>query len=176
MGQASTTAEQIDSQVYVDKPEVFLSKLGVNANEWTAVPSMFPQFNVIVNADKVQEFKSKLEKIVVGGVETTFRLQDNGFFAIDFGQKNVSNAVAIVDGKEVPFKELGLHNLIIEDKADSTAYHIPEGICLVYDPQQAATTQEVKTVSSTAIVPNILKNFNIPLPSYMSYVNMDGIS
>jgi hypothetical protein len=82
----------------------------------------------------------------------------------------------MVDGKEVPFKEIGLYNLIIEDKADSTAYHIPEGICLVYDPQKAASTQEVKTVQSTAIVPNILKNFNIPVPSYMNYVPMEGIS
>ena len=176
MGQASTTAEQIDSQVYVEKPEVFLSKLGIQPDEYTSVPSMFPQFNVRINANKVNDFKNKLEKIVVGNEPTTFRVKEDGFFAIDFGQKNVKNAVAMVDGKEVPFKEIGLYNLIIEDKADSTAYHIPEGICLVYDPQKAASTQEVKTVQSTAIVPNILKNFNIPVPSYMNYVPMEGIS
>ncbi len=176
MGQASTTAEQIDSQVYVEKPEVFLNALGIQSDEYTSVPSMFPQFNVRINPERVNDFKNKLEKIVIGNEPTTFRLQENGFFAIDFGQKNVSKAFAVVDGVQIPFKELGLYNLIIEDKADSTAYHIPEGTCLIYDPQLKPQTQEIKSVLSTAIVPNILQNFNIPIPPYMKYEKMDGMS
>lgn len=176
MGQASTTAEQIDSQVYVEKPESFLTAMGLSQNDWTAVPSMFPQFNVTVTKNKIADFKNNLDKLHILGKQIEYREQENGFFAVDLGQKNVGNGKALFNGREVSLKDIGLYNLIIEDKADSTAYHIPEGICLVYDPQNPATAKDIKRVSSVALAPNILKNFDVKVPDYMTYEKMEGIS
>lgn len=175
MGQASTEAEQLDSQVYVDKPESFLSTMGLTTADWTSLPSMFPQFNIKVNADKAETLKNSLSKIKIGGELIEFRPGDNGFFAIDFGQKNQKEEKVIFDGVEMKFSELGLHNLVIEDKAGATAYHIPEGTLLIYDPQNPAKGNgAVKKVSSTAITPNILANFNIPIPAYMKLEKLEG--
>ncbi|HNR18589.1 MAG TPA: hypothetical protein PKN75_00910 [Bacteroidia bacterium] len=176
MGQASTTAEQIDSQVYIEKSDVFMNKMGLQAGDYQNVPCMFPQYNVNINPDKVEGFRNELRKLVIDKLPVEFRETDNGFFSIDFGQKNCSDAMAEFAGKPVAFKELGIHNLIIEDKADSTAYHIPEGTCLVYDSTRDANTNAIEKISSTALVPNILKNFGIEIPAYMNYVPMQGLS
>ncbi len=176
MGQASTEAEQLDSQVYVEKPEMFLSTMGLNSTDWTSLPSMFPQFNIKVNADKAAVLEYSLNKIKIGGEAIEFRPGENGFFAIDFGQKNQKNEQVIFDGKEMKLSDLGLHNLVIEDKAGATAYHIPEGTLLIYDPQHPANGNGTVTkVSSTAVTPNILANFNIPLPAYMKLEKMEGL-
>lgn len=176
MGQASTDAEQLNSQVYTDKPEVFLSAMGLTPADWTAVPSMFPQFNIRVNPDKVESFINTLNKVEIGGEPLEIRPSENGFVAIDFGQKNQSDEKVIFNGKQMKFAELGLHNLVIEDKAGATAYHIPEGTMLVYDPKHPAKNGGVKKVSSTAVAPNILQYFNVAIPSYMKYEKMDGLA
>ena len=177
MGQASTEAEQLDSQVYVEKPEMFLSAMGLSAQDWTSLPSMFPQFNIKVNADKAETLQNSLRKMKIGGESIEFRPGENGFFAIDFGQKNQKDGMLFFDGNEIKFTHIGLHNLVIEDKAGATAYHIPEGTLLIYDPQHPAKANGAVTkVSSTAIAPNILANFNISIPDYMKFEKMEGLS
>ena len=176
MGQASTDAEQLDSQVYTDNPELFLSTMGLTKEDWTSVPSMFPQFNVRVNPDKVEAFKNALSKLKIGDDFIEFRPADNGFFAIDFGQKNQKEEKVIYNGREMKFSEMGLHNLVIEDKAGATAYHIPEGTLLVYDPKSTPKNGAIQKISSTAIAPNILANFNVSIPSYMKMEKMEGLS
>lgn len=176
MGQASTSAEQIDSQVYVNKADDFLAAMGLAASDYTSVPSMFPQFNVRINPDKVDIFKDAISKIEIADEPLEFRQSENGFFALDFGQKNQSSGKLKLGGKEINFMEIGLHNVIIEDKADSTAYHIPEGTLLIYDPQHPAKNNTVKQVSSTALAPNILANFNVEIPSYMKMEKIEGLS
>ncbi|MEO5571090.1 MAG: hypothetical protein ABIT08_01085, partial [Bacteroidia bacterium] len=176
MGQASTTAEQIDSQVYVEFPKVFMNKMGLNETDYTEVPSMFPQFNVRINPEKIEHFRNASGKLIVGNEAVEVRESENGFFAFDFGQKNQGAGKITYDGKETTFKEFGLYNLIIEDKADSTAYHIPEGTLLVYDPQHTSAKQDVEKIPSTALVPNILKNFNVSVPAYMKFEKIEGLS
>ena len=176
MGQASTTAEQIDSQVYVEFPKTFMNKMGLTESDYTEVPSMFPQFNVRINAEKTDNFRNAVSKINIANHPLEFRESENGFFSLDFGQKNQGAGKMIYDGSETSFKEFGLYNMIIEDKSDSTAYHIPEGTLLIYDPQHAASNQKIEKIPSTALAANILKNFNVNIPSYMKFEKIDGLS
>ena len=87
----------------------------------------------------------------------------------------VSWGMSFTFSETLPESEIGLHNLIIEDKADATAYHIPEGTLLIYDPKNFAKNGTVSKVSSTAVVPNILTFFNVEIPGYMKYEKMDGL-
>jgi hypothetical protein len=75
--------------------------------------------------------------------------------------------VAMFGGREVPFKDLGLAPVEIEDKAGSNAYHIPNGTLLIYDPQDLGPKPGFTQISTEEIAPTILENYSMPIPSYM---------
>ena len=97
---------------------------------------MLPQFNLVVAAEYVEAFCDALRTVRVGGQPLHFKRSDNGFFSLDFGQANLHDrpdAVTIA-GEARPIASLGLETVEIEDRSDTTAYHVPEGILAVYDP------------------------------------------
>jgi hypothetical protein len=53
----------------------------------------------------------------------------------------------------------------------ATGYHIREGIFLIYGGEPSALDQSRKQIATTKICPLILKNFNLPVPSYMPQPN-----
>jgi sulfopyruvate decarboxylase TPP-binding subunit len=106
----------------------------------------------------------------------SYRLADDGFFSIDFGQKNIEEGAIELNGKKMLFKEIGLGNLIIEDQSGTTAYHIPEGILLIFDPKDLSLKTEIVKIPSTQVTPGILSNYNVEIPSYMAYSKTPGLS
>jgi hypothetical protein len=61
---------------------------------------------------------------------------------------------------------MGLAITVIEDESGSYAYHIPEGILLIFDPSQLKA-EDRGIIPTTAIAPAMLANFNIQPPAYM---------
>jgi hypothetical protein len=176
MGQAATTADLLKSQLYVDNKEVLFSKLSLEEKDYTTVPCMFPQYNIKVVADKIEAFKKAIDGLTVLGHKVSYRLADDGFFSIDFGQKNIEEGAIELNGKKMLFKEIGLGNLIIEDQSGTTAYHIPEGILLIFDPKDLSLKTEIVKIPSTQVTPGILSNYNVEIPSYMAYSKTPGLS
>jgi hypothetical protein len=177
MGQGATEAEQVNTESYCKDFDKFVSFFGLQAHEWERKSAMHPQYNLLVKGEsKIQQFNDALSNLQIGGKPLQFRQKENGFFSIDLGHRNLPNEIAIYKGKEVNFSEMGLCNEGIDDETGSTAYHIPEGSLLIYDPQDVKekTTRE-KGVSTTAIVPSILENFKLPVPSYMTDKRINGI-
>ena len=175
MGQASTSADLIDSQVYVKDADKFFLRMGIPANETTKVASMFPQYNIRINAAKIETLRNSLKDLTINGEHVEFREQEAGFFAIDFGQKNLKEEVALLGDEKISFAELGLENIQIEDKSGSTAYHIPEGILVIYDPTDITTKEGITKIPSTAVAPALLKNFGVDVPAYMSSQPIKGL-
>jgi hypothetical protein len=169
MGQASTIAEPLASQTYVKDAHVFLARLGLAPDDYEHVPAMFPQYNVRVKSDKAASFRNALSTLTIDNNRLSYREADNGFFALDFGHENVSDETAILNGRRVPFAELGLFNMAIEDHSNTNAYHVPEGTLMVYDPQDQAPKDRLEQIASTAVAPNILDRFHVSVPSYMTY-------
>nr|MBK9652819.1 hypothetical protein [Bacteroidota bacterium] len=101
---------------------------------------------------------------------------ENGFFAVDLGQKNLKEKVIQFDGTNYSFEETGFENMEIDDHSGSTAYHIPEGTLVIYDPQDKSIKKEISQIPSTALVPSIVKNFDIPMPAYLKYQPIAGIN
>ena len=91
------------------------------------------------------------------------------------GQKNLKEEVAFLGDEKISFAELGLENLQIEDKSGSTAYHIPEGIMVIYDPTDTTAKEGITKIPSTAVAPALLKNFGVEVPSYMSVQPIKGL-
>lgn len=191
MGQAATLAEPLETQLYATDLVKFLEKLGLAKDDWKRMPSMMPQFNIVVNPDKVTTLKESLDALVIDGEPIVYRVADHGFFSIDLGQRNIhlKPQHVVFRGEVVPFAEMSLGGVEIEDKSGANAYHIPEGCLMIYDPERmpAASTKLSSgnghtngngvngsangnghtSISTLDIAPAILQNFSVEVPEYM---------
>ena len=75
--------------------------------------------------------------------------------------------VADFGGRSVPFGDLGIKPVVIEDMTHSSAYHIPNGTLLIYDPLDRGPKSGYTQISTTEVAPTILQNYSLPIPSYM---------
>jgi hypothetical protein len=146
-----------------------MSAMGVEPSEWSSRPAMQPQTNVMVMPAKITSFRETLKILRVDGEPVYFREAENGFFSIDLGQEGFLTKPPVADfgGRSVPFKDLGMTPVEIEDKTHSSAYHIPKGTLLIYDPAHPGTKPGYTQISTVEIAPTILKSYSVPIPSYM---------
>ena len=170
MGQGATKAQPLETQVYLNDVPSFMQALGLPRDHgWEIRPAMLPQRNVNVEPEYVDKFEAGLKQVSIGDNPLTYR-RDGGFFSIDFGQANLhDNPDAVtLGGQQKQPAQLGLEIVEIEDRSDTTAYHIPEGILSIYDPSDRAVKRaERPEVSVLAITPAVLENFGVPTRDYM---------
>ena len=169
MGQAATRGRPCDSQLYIVNKAKFMSAMGVEKPEWSTRPAMQPQTNVMVVPSKITAFREALKKLSLEGRPVKFREAERGFFSIDLGQEGylTKPQIAQFDGRDVPFKELGMAPVEIEDQTHSSAYHIPKGTLLIYDPQDRGPKPGFTQISTEEIAPTILRSYSVPVPGYM---------
>jgi hypothetical protein len=172
MGQRATMAQALETQLYLTQPARFLEAMGLpGQGAWQRRPAMLPQFNLVVEADYVEPFGDALRTVGVGGQPLHFKRSDNGFFSLDFGQANLHDrpdAVTIA-GEARPIASLGLETVEIEDRSDTTAYHVPEGILAIYDPAHPpAINGSRPEVSVLEVAPALLRTLGVEPPAYMA--------
>jgi hypothetical protein len=169
MGQAATQARPLETQLYaVDVPKLLLA-LGVPSDKWQRMPAMLPQVNVLVDDSHAPTLRASLRGLDIAGARLSFRERDRGFFSLDFGHANLyeTASAARLHGVDMSFEQLGLANVEIQDKSGTTAYHVPQGCLIVYDPRSAATAPARAQISTLDIAPALLRNFAVPIPPYM---------
>ncbi len=171
MGQEAIVSSHLETQLYLVELDRFMSHLGF-VGKWSKKPAMLPQVCVAIDSDSIQKFEDVVKSIDVHGHKISYRKAEDGFFALDFGFANLhdKDKFALVNGKKTSYEELGLKVVEIEDKSGTSAYHIPQGILLVFDPKKnAAKLSRVRNkISTLDIAPAILRNFNVHTPGYMA--------
>ena len=169
MGQEATTAEPIETQVYLSDPDKFFGLLmGDDFGDWNTRPAMAPQSNFQVNS-KADDLERALGDIKIAGNKIDFRRVDGAFFSLDFGQKNIreEDRIVVINDTAHSFEDAGLDNVEITDKSGCSAYHIPQGSMLVYDPTYSRQSDERISVSTTQLAPTILSQLDVSVPKYM---------
>ena len=78
-----------------------------------------------------------------------------------------------IAGEARPIASLGLETVEIEDRSDTTAYHVPEGILAVYDPASPPPDNRSRPeVSVLEVAPTLLKILGVEPPAYMARPKM----
>ena len=112
--------------------------------------------------------RANLSKLSIDGAPVEVTDLGNNVFQIFFQVENPdrSQLTVLLDGRVQTLSDVGLGIIDIEDESGSYAYHIPEGILLVFDPSNPVAT-DGGTISTTKIAPAMLANFNVQPPAYM---------
>ena len=131
---------------------------------------MLPQRNLRVDPEFADGFEAALRSVTVAGAPLVFRRADDGFVSMDWGHSNlhgVPDAVRVA-GRVREIASLGLRVVEIEDRSDTTAYHVPQGVLAIYDPQRPGSGQSQREeLSVLNIAPTILATLGVPVPGYM---------
>jgi hypothetical protein len=171
MGQGPTFAQPLETQLYLEDLPTFMQAVGdVPATGWSGRPAMLPQRNVHVDADYADRFEAALRQITVLGAPLRFRRADDGFFSMEWGQPNLHDqpdAVQVAGVVRVP-ADLGLRSVEIEERSDTTAYHVPRGVLAIYDPSDRSLKSAAREdVSVLEVAPAILARLGVAAPDYM---------
>ncbi len=169
MGQAATETKPILSQLYVTDVARLMARLGVPVGEWRLMPAMQPDVNVFVGRHR-DALREKLRHLRIDGKPLRFEEDPaNEFFSLIFGHVNLHDGDRRADlaGRPVPFEELGLEPVIIDDAAGTCAYHVPEGTLLIYRVDRRPQDAGRRRVSFLDLAPWLLENFCLPVPAYM---------
>ena len=170
MGQGPTMAQELETQLYLTDVPAFMDALGaIPRSAWEERPSMAPQRNVRVDAEHGDTFAAALDGIRVAGQPLGYRRAADGLFSMDWGQPNLHDTADVlsVAGQSRPLAAFGLTVVEIEDRSDTTAYHVPEGVLAIYDPTSPAPASGRPDVSTLSIAPALLSLFGVASPSYM---------
>ena len=177
MGQEATRAEEIETQLYLTEPKKFMAFCNVAEHSWSIQPAMLPQFNVSIDPDKAESFNETLEHATIANEHISFRRNGASFFSIDFGQVNLDPCQkARIGSRELDLGAAGLKNVEIQDRSGTTAYHVPEGSLIIYDPRNRAERVETRSqISTLDLTPCLLSNFDVAAPGYMNKVPRSAI-
>jgi len=172
MGQAASEDEVKTQQLYLRDLPQFMSVLGLSESDWERLPAMDPEVSVVFKGDSFAACRAKMEDMKINGEALRFIEEEGGFVSLKFGDSNLDAETARVtlEGRSLRLEEAGLLLEQVEDEAGSTAYHVPEGSLLCYDPREpgaAASAGERPSYSTLEIAPALLRNFEIPVPAYM---------
>lgn len=171
MGQDAVEPKAVHTSLFIKDADKFMSQLGISKDAYRVKPAMFPQFNIelLSSSDK---FEDSLKELKIQGEPISFRQFDR-VFSLDFGHQLSSN-----NEKEISLRnqhyavdELGLENVQIEDRCGSSAYHIPEGIFLVYHPSFKEENPAYRPINTVDVVPMLMKNFGLKTKNYMAKVS-----
>ena len=171
MGQKATVAKPLKTQLYMREPDKFMTCLGLEITEWERKPSMLPDYNFSVSEAKADNFSDNLKSLSINGAEVNWVNRSGNFFRISLGHADLDEESQPMQlgGRHVALESMGLENTRIEDESGTTAYHVPNGILLIYDPKTTVPSNgERPQVSTLEIAPTILKNYAVPRPSYMN--------
>lgn len=180
MGQRATMARALETAVYLVDVGTFLRRLGVPDGSWRTHPAMLPQANVTVSAAVADTFERRLADVRLVDQPLHFRRGDGGFFSLDLGHRDMHarpTPVRYAGGRH-SLAAFGMQAVEIEDRSDTTAYHVPEGLLFVYDPQQPSAGSSPASrpeVSTLEIAPALLTTFGAPRPDYMSSLTARGL-
>ena len=169
MGQAATTAEPLSTQLYMIDPQRFMSMLGIPPGSWMRRPAMAPDINLVVEPPFIDLFRTQLDLLRIAGHGLQYRSGCDGFFSLRLGQPNLAQRAdcIMLRGRVLQPHELGLAHVSIDEQSATTAYHIPQGLLLTFDPRRPPRSVGRTQISTLDIAPALLQHFGVGIPGYM---------
>ena len=169
MGQAAVDrSTSVKTQLLITDLSKFMTAMGVSPSQWQPRRAMVPMYMVVIDDAIADIARANLSKLSIAGAPVEVTDLGNNVLQIFFQVENPdrSQLTVLLDGRVKELSDVGLGIIDIEDESGSYAYHIPEGILLVFDPSDPVA-KDCGQISTTKIAPAMLENFKIQPPAYM---------
>lgn len=178
LGQAAVDAHETRGFTTVTDTAKLMSFLGLEPGDWRPGHAMVPCVSVELNPDKVDAVATRLEQLEFMGARPIRSENEVGPLSFDIKNDRSLHLYFYNEGVE-PEGEVRLGNraaapeeagfgfFIHEDNVACSAHHIAEGFLAIYEPGAAAEGNRWSKLSTRAVAPAILRNFNIAPPAYM---------
>ncbi len=131
MGQAPViNYEPVKSQLYLKDPNKFLRFLGCDPQLFEIMPAMLPRWTFKSQNTLIKQLSDILKELIIDNKQCEFMEFDNTLTI----KINCINKIPKILFKKlsVSYKEIGLEIVDIDDNSGSSAYHIPEGVLMIY--------------------------------------------
>ncbi|APE27891.1 hypothetical protein [Aurantiacibacter gangjinensis] len=160
----------VTSAVTISNMARLMDGLGLSREDWERRPSMAPQYNVHVKDGAKQQLIQRLGGLDISGHHIDVQDLGNNILRLELKAENLETLDVQLQGDAVDAESIGITNMHLQDAAGANAYHIPQGLMLIYDPQDRATRPDFEShgISTREIAPSILQAFNVERPGYMS--------
>jgi hypothetical protein len=172
MGQAAVDApdRQVSTEILLQDIGKFLGQLGLTAG-WERRRTMEPTYTVAFeDSNGAAQFIDSLATLKVAGRAIKYQRLDDRAVEFVMGQPNVDDEelTVTIGNRAVAPCDAGIANVRIDDEVGAAAYHVPEGMLLVYDPQRdwSGICGEER-VLTTRIAPTLLALQGVDPPPYM---------
>ena len=172
MGQAAVDApeRQIKTEVLLRDLSKFLAQLGV-VDGCERRPTMEPTYTLAFEESGCADaFMAAIANTRIAGE----RIQNTrlGAKGVEFvlGLPNVPDEAltVIVGNRAIDPADAGIANVTIDDEVGAAAYHVPEGMLLVYDPaRKGGDAAPCPMVRTNRIAPTLLALLGVKAPEYM---------
>lgn len=175
MGQAAIEHEVVHNQLVIKDLGAFMNCLGFSASQYDILPGMEPEYVVrFHNATDCTRFNETLSRVSINAeqpdVNPVNELQTR-FLVFQYNIDIDTIELRDETGAKVtiPLEDSGMHIEPIQDMTGSTAQHIPEGCCFIYDGNKdlSGHSQREQRVDLCAVSASILTALDTPVPEYM---------
>jgi len=171
MGQAAVDDpdKHINTEVLLCDMDKFMARLGI-AGSWERRRTMQPTYTLRFSDEgDASQFMDVLGKVKVAGEPLKARRLGSRDVEFVLGHPNIpdEHLTVTLGNQAVDPSDVGIANVPIEDEVGSAAYHVAEGMLLVFDPQGVGDRKPSEPVSTTRIAPTLLALSGVRPPSYM---------
>jgi len=167
MGQTATEAKPVATQLYIADVGRFMIALGFAPQDWSQRPAMLPRYSFRLGPHRLAAFRDTIAAVRIAGKPIQYIDAGPDSLTFSLGHKDLMEGTVQVRERVLSFEAMGLSNTPIEDSSGTSAYHIPQGCLVIYDPQDRAPKAGCTEISTCEFAPALLKHFGAPRPDYM---------
>ena len=169
MGQHAIEHEPIRNQLVIDDMAAFMAMFGLEGDDFERRPGMEPEYVVAFrDADTFERFRLAASELDIEGHPPQVKIVNDTQCSLLVHRYDVDLTHVKLAGRDVPLADAGLAIAKIEDGSGSTAQHVPEGTCLVFDPREDLSAHSDEAVHDLgAVTASILATLDVPVPGYM---------
>ncbi len=120
----------VEYQLYITKPRKLVEFLKLNQKSFEIKPAMMPRWTFKGTKKDIEDLSNEISKLLIDGKPCEYMLGENSLtIKIECINKI---PILIYEGKRIDYKKIGLDIINVDDKSGSSAYHIPQGVLMIY--------------------------------------------
>lgn len=146
----------VEYQLYIKKPEKLIEFFRINPKSFIIKPAMMPRWTLKGSKNDIEKLSESLNQLLIDG-KACEQMYGENTLTIKIECINKIPDITFL-GRRIDYKDIGLELVKIDDNSGSSAYHIPEGVLMIYG-QDSERYRKNGVISTNHLKKLILESF-----------------